>query len=473
METWETFRMSRKEVPRPGLLKLAVAGQITNQQGARGAKLSVRQFQRVKARYRTEGLRGLLHRRRGQPSPRALPSALRARVAALLQSVYRDVNDCQATEKLREVEGLAVSRASVRRIRRALGLPAKHRRRPRQHRGRRTPAPRMGALVLLDGSQFAWLEDRGPTMTLLGAIDDATGTVVALGFRPAEDLHGYVTLLDQLAARHGLPLALYGDRLNVFVRNDSHWSLEEELQGAQHPTHFARILQDLGIGYIPAGSPQAKGRIERLWRTLQDRLVVELRLHGLATLEAAHAFLPAFLADFNRRFAHPAAEPTPAWRRPPPDLANVLSCRYSRTVARDNTVRLGTRWAQIPRGPRGRSYAGCRVEARECLDGRLLVYGQGGVCLALQPWTGPDFVLRPRRAPHPNRRRSPGASRSASDEGGRYLPIPRNGPVSRPTPAASRASRPARPASSHPWRQPYNHHLLDAKGLPVFVKTRG
>ena len=466
--------MSRKEVPRPGLVTLALAGQITNQEGAAGSALTVRQFQRVKARYRTEGLRGLLHRRRGQPSPRALPSALRTRVTELLQSVYRDVNDCHATEKLREVEGLVVSRASVRRIRRALGLPAKHRRRPRQHRGRRTPAPRMGALVLLDGSQFAWLEDRGPTMTLLGAIDDATGTVVALFFRPAEDLHGYGMRLDQLAQRHGLQLTLYGDRLNVFVRNDHHWSLEEELQGAQHPTHFGRILHDLGIGYIPAGSPQAKGRIERLWRTLQDRLVVELRLRDVATLEAANAFLPEFLADFNRRFAHPAAEPTPAWRRPPADLANVLSCRYSRIVARDNTVRLGTRWAQIPRGPRGRSYAGCRVEARECLDGRLLIYGQGDdVCLAMQPWTGPEFILRPRRAPHPASRRSPGAAQSASKKGGRYLPIPRKGAVSRPTPPAPRAPRPARPTPTHPWRRPYNQHLLDAKGLAVYAKTRG
>jgi hypothetical protein len=271
----------------------------------------------------------------------------------------------------------------------------------------------------------------------------------------------------------GLPLAFYGDRLNVFVRNDPHWSLEEELQGAQHPTQFGRILQDLGIGYIPAGSPQAKGRIERLWRTLQDRLVVELRLHGVATLEAATAFLPAFLADFNRRFAHPATDPTPAWRRPPPALATVLSCRYRRTVARDNTVRLGTRWAQIPRGPRGLTYAGCRVEARECLDGRLLIYGQGDVCLAIQPWTSPEFILRPRRAPHPARRRSPGAAQSASKKGGRDLPIPRTGAFSRPTPAAPRAPRPARPAPTHPWRQPYNHHWLDAKGLTVHAKTRG
>lgn len=465
--------MSRKEVPRPGLVKLALAGQITNQQGAAGAHLTVRQFQRVKARYRVEGAAGLLHRRRGQPSPRALGSALRARVAALLQSVYRDVNDCHATEKLREVDGLPVSRASVRRIRQALGLPAKHRRRPRQHRRRRTPSPRMGALVLLDGSQFAWLEDRGPTMTLLGAIDDATSRVVALHFRPAEDLHGYVTLLGQLAAHHGLPLALYGDRLNVFVRNDPHWSLEEELQGAQHPTHFGRILQDLGIGYIPAGSPQAKGRIERLWRTLQDRLVVELRLQGLATFEAANAFLPEFLADYNRRFAHPAADLTPAWRRPPPDLATVLSCRYRRTVARDNTVRLGGRWAQIPRGPHGRSYAGCRVEARECLDGRLLIAGQGGALLAMQPWTGPEFVLRPRRAPSPPRRPSRGAVRRASAEGDRPPPAPPQRASSRPTPAARPAPRQVRPARTHPWRQPYNPHLLDAKRLTVHPKPRG
>ena len=268
--------MSRKEVPRPGLVRLAVAGQITTAQGAQSAHLSIRQFQRLKARYRSEGIPGLRHR-----------------------------------------------------------LPAKHRRRPRPYRRRRSPALRMGALVLLDGSQFAWLETRGPTMTLLGAIDDATGTVVAMVFRPAEDLHGYVTLLAQLATRHGLPLVLYGDRLNVFVRNDRHWSLDEELQGAQHPTQFGRILRELGIGFILAGSPQAKSRIERLWRTLQDRLVVELRLAGVRTPEGATAFLPAFLADFNRRFAHPAAHPTPVWRRPPADFATVLSCRYRRTVATD------------------------------------------------------------------------------------------------------------------------------------------
>lgn len=453
--------MSGKEVRRPGLLKAALAGHVTNTQGAAALHLSLRQFQRLKGRYRAEGAQGLLHRHRGQPSPRRLPADVRARVAELLLTTYQQFNDCHAAEKLREVEGLLVSRASVRRIRRALGLPAKHRRRPRQYRARRTPEARMGSLVQLDGSPFDWLEGRGPRMTLLGAIDDATGTVLALHFRPAEDLHGYATLLEQLGTQYGLPVALYGDRLNVFVRNDPHWTLAEELQGAQHPTHFGHILQDLAIGYIPAGSPQAKGRIERLWRTLQDRLVAELRLRGLATRAAANAFLPEFLADFNRRFARAPADTAAVWRRPPPDFANRLSCRYERMVARDNTVRLGARLFQIPGGRHSRSYAGCRVEVRECLDGRLLVHAAGGVSLGMQAAPGPDFVLTPR---HTTRGHRLGASRTASEEGGRYLPPPRKS-AALPVP---RLPSPRRPAPTHPWRRPYDrkrHLKRQAQGM--------
>lgn len=446
--------MSRKEVPRAGLLKAALAGQVTNAQGAGALHLSIRQFQRLKRRFAREGPRGVLHRSRGQPSPRRLPPDLQQQVATFLTTTYAGFNDCHATEKLREVEGLGLSRESVRRIRRALGLPAKHRRRPRQHRTRRTPEAQMGALVQLDGSPCDWLEGRGPTMTLLGAIDDATGTVLTLHFRPTEDLHGYTTLLHQIGLTSGLPLALYGDRLNVFVRNDAHWSLEEELQGAQHPTHFGRMLQELGIGYIAAGSPQAKGRIERLWRTLQDRLVSELRLRGISTMEAANAFLPAFMEDFNRRFTHAPAEATPAWRRPPRDLDEILSCRYGRTVARDNTVRLGPRWIQIPRGPHGRSSAGCRVDLRECLDGRLLVF-HAGARLASGPALGPDFVLIPRRAPSEERARRLRASRIAVEPGGRHLGMAGNRSAAArlaPPPPVRAASR--RPAPTHPWRRP-------------------
>src|SRR5215471_14393440 len=252
------------------------------------------------------------------------------------------------------------------------------------------------------------------------------------------------------------------------------------------PTHFGRMLQELGIGFIAAQSPQAKGRIERLWGTLQDRLVSELRLRACRTLEQANAFLPEFLASFRQRFARPAAQPSPAWRRPPRTLDRILSCRYRRVVARDNTVRLGPRWLQLPPGPGGRSYAGRRVELRELLDGRLLVFDQGSL-LAAQPAPAPAFVLAPRSDPNrdrPRRPRSPraparpltaalaalaqtlrtprAASAPAASPGerlaatltrdrprGRYVGTPPNGPNAVP------ASTP-RAAPHHPWRTTFS-----------------
>src|SRR3990170_605298 len=431
MNSWETLTMSRKEAPRMGLLKALVARRVTGREVATALAVTVRHVWRLKRRFEAAGAEGLLHRGRGRPSPRRLAARLRQRVVTLLTTTYRDFNDCHATEKLQEVEGLALSRPTVRRLRQALGRPAKRRRRPRQY--------------------LAWLEARGPAMSLHGAIDDATGTVLALHFRPTEDLHGYTTLLRALVTDYGLPLALYGDRLNVFLRNDRHWTLGEQLRGTQDPTHFGRMLQALGIGFIPAGSPQAKGRIERLWQTLQDRLVSELRLRGIATLEAAHAFLPEFLADFNRRFTHAPADATAAWRPAPRDLAAVLSCRYTRVVAHDNTLRLRPRSVQLPRR---RAYTGRRLEVRECLDGRLLVFADGH-CLATQPAPAADFILRPRRGPSSDRRQRLRASQSRVAEGGRYPPTPRKPPLSSRTPAPVAARK---PSPAHPWRHstPYS-----------------
>src|SRR5262245_9444972 len=448
METWETVTMSRKEARRPGVVQLGVTGKITTVAGARALTMTPRQFRRLKARYRTEGVGGLVHRRRGRPSGRGLTAELAARVVALLRTTYRDFNDCHCTEKLRDREGLDVSRSTVRRIRRALGFLPSRRRRPPQHRARRPRHPAMGGLVLIDGSPFDWL-GTGTPLLLLGAIDDATSTLVVLHLRLAEDLHGYLTLLQQLAVRHGLPVTLYGDRLGVFVRNDAHWSLEEELAGAQHPTQFGQVLRDLGIGYIAAHSPQAKGRVERLWATLQDRLVAELRLHGITTLAAAAAFLPVYLAEHNCRFAQAPAEATAAWRPPPRNLADRLACRYTRVVARDNTVRLGPRWVQIPRGPHGRSYAGCRVAVYECLDGRLLVdYHDRRLVTASAPTD--DFVLVPRRAPR--RRPARRATEAAGRDGARGQPHAAS-PRAALAALAAHLRHPGRP---HPWRQTFS-----------------
>src|SRR5262245_20612675 len=389
----ETFTMSRKELPRAGLVAAAIAGRISNREGAEALRMSSRQFQRLKDCFRTGGAPALRHRGRGRLSHRRLPVTTTVHVQALLRDVYTGFNDTHATEKLREIEAIAISRESVRRLRRALGLPAVHRRRPAQHRSRRPREAAAGQLVQLDGSPFDWLEGRGPTMTLLGAIDDATSQVLALHFRPTEDLQGYATVLHQIFTTVGRPVALYGDGVNILVRTDRHWTLEEQLAGVQAPTHLGRVLQDLGIAYVRARCPQGKGRVERLWGTLQDRLVSELRLRRIATRAAANAFLPSFLADFNRRFARPAAA-APVWRRPPRDLDWLLSCRYQRRVARDNTVRLGRRVVRIPRGPAGRSYAGRRVEVRELLDRRVLVFVADHLIAETAAPT--DFILVPR-----------------------------------------------------------------------------
>jgi hypothetical protein len=318
-----------------------------------------------------------------------------------MTTIYVGFNDVHLTEKLTEEHGLAVSRESVRRLRRALGHPAQRTRRAPRARRRRTPAAARGSLVQIDGSLFAWFGAAAPPLMLLGAVDDATTEILALHFRPAEDVHGYATLFHQLFTQHGLPLAVYGDRLNLLVRNDRHWSLEEQLAGTQAPTHLGRILRELGVGYIAARAPQAKGRVERLWETLQDRLVSELRLRRLTTVPAAHAYLPAFIADYNRRFAKPPALPQPVWRRPPKHLPLALSCRYTRVVARDNTVTLGDRWVQLCGG---RSYAGVRIEVRELLDGRLVAMHDDEV-RGLAPAPRGDFVLKPRQAPSADRPR--------------------------------------------------------------------
>ena len=428
--------MSRKEVPRAGLVQAALTGRITNREGARALHLSIRQFQRLKGRARDGGGGALRHQSRGRPSVRRLPAAVSLQVQTLLQDRYAGFNDTHVTEKLREVHGVAISRESVRRLRQALGWAAVHRRRPAQHRARRPREAAAGQLVQLDGSPYDWLQGRGPAMTLLGAIDDATSEVVALHFRPTEDLHGYATLLQQMVVAYGLPVARYGDGVSILVRTDRHWSLAEQLAGTQAPTHIGQVLQDLGIGYVRAHSPQAKGRIERLWETLQDRLVSELRLADVNTREGANALLPGFRVDFNRRFTRPAAAP-PVWRRPPADLALLLGCRYWRVVARDNTIRLGHRLIAVPPGAHHRSFARCRVEVRELLDGRTVVFYDGRL-IAQQPAPA-DFTLVPRHtsraAPRPAPRRSRRPLQVALEELAAVTP---------------------RPPARHPWRASFS-----------------
>lgn len=432
--------MSTKEAQRPGLIRAARDGKITNREGAAALGVSVRQFRRLRRRFEEGGTAALLHRGRGRPSPHRLPETLRSRVVKLMQGQYTGFNDCHLAEVLQECESISISRATLQRLRAELGLEPKRRRRPPRHRRRREREARRGALVLVDASEHRWCEDRCDSFALLGALDDATGEILALLPRPHEDLHGYASLLKELIEQHGLPAALYGDRTNIFVRNDSHWSLEEELAGERNPTQAGRILRELAIGYIPARSPQAKGRIERFWGTLQDRLVSVLRLKKATSIEATRTCLPRFIKDYNHRFAKAPQDPQPAWRPAPRDLLAHLACHYTRVVAKDNTVSLPDRWIQIPRGHGQRSYAGCRVNVAEQLDGRLLIRYQNRLIAEQSCPTG-LFTLVSHSGKKNFRRRT--------------------APEPRPTP---KPRKPTTPPPNHPWKQRCLPQTLHDKG---------
>jgi len=235
-------------------------------------------------------------------------------------------------------------------------------------------------------------------------MDDATGKVLAARFFAFEGSAGYLWLLRQVVERYGIPVSIYQDRHGALHRNDDHWSLEEQLAGRQDSTQVGQALEALGVQSIFALSPQAKGRIERLFGTLQDRLGAELRQAGMRTLEAANSFLPAFLRALNRRYSVSPRQAQKAWRKVPQglDLNRVLSLRYSTTVGNDNAVRLGEIIIDIPVGPRGRSYAKAKIEVRQLLDGSWRVYFQNHL-IARHPSTTLQEPIRAlvRRKPKP------------------------------------------------------------------------
>ena len=303
-----------------------------------------------------------------------MPEPVRARILHLSRTRYAGFNDHHLCEKLREVEGFQLGRETLRRLLRSAGLGSPRQRRAPTHRQRRLCRAREGEMLLLDGSIHHGLEARGPQLTLLGFLDDATRKVPVAEFFPLENAHGYFRLLRSLLRRYGVPLSFYGDRHSVFVRNDDHWSVEEELAGRRQPTQFGRALEQLGVTYIPARSPQAKGRIERLWGTFQDRLTSELRLAGAADLHAANQVLRRFLPDYNRRFGRAPREQDKAWRTAPQELERICCFLHERSVSNDNIVQWDGRRFQIPPQPQRFSFAGARVPIQESLEGKIAIY---------------------------------------------------------------------------------------------------
>jgi transposase len=402
--------MSQKEFQRVKVIENVAGGRLSVREASRLLQLSERQVQRLKRRYRPDSIAWVQHGNRGRSMPWALPVPQKQLILNLARGKYQGFNDSHLAEKLRAEENLAVSRETVRRILRAAKLASPQKRRPRQYRSRRPPRPRLGMMALTDASRHDWLQGRGPELTLIGFQDDATRRILAAHFQlEAENTLGYLRALGSMITTHGVPLSLYRDRHSIFQRNDAHWTLAEQLAGKQSPTQLGRALDQLGIEQIPANSPQAKGRIERAWRTCQDRLVSELRLARATTLPEANAVLDQFCADYNQRFARPATQAASDFRSLPRrfDLSRCLALHYQRVVAADHTVTLGAQSIALPPLPGHRGYAGETVELAHHLDGMLRVYRGDQLLLALPLPLEEHAERRPKLLTSAQKRKTP------------------------------------------------------------------
>ncbi len=373
----EEVTLNRKEQNRVIVLNQIETRRLTVDKAAMLLEVTPRHVWRLLAGYRREGVLAIAHGNRGRQPVNIIEAGLRQQVVELARDKYYGFNQQHFTEKLAAKEGISLSRSTVRRILLTRGMRSPQKRRAPKHRSRRERYPQEGLLLQTDGSPHDWLEGRGPELCLIGAIDDATNDVPYAYFQEQEDTKGYMLMLKDITLKRGIPLALYHDRHSIFeVARDQAASLEEQLAGRKPLTQIGRLLSELGINSIAANSPQAKGRVERLWKTFQDRLTSELRLAGAKTKETANQVLKSFIPEYNQRFRVSARETGSAYRKPAtgfkPD--EYFCYKYPRTVGADNVVRFVNHRLQILPNPDRASYARCKVQVYAGLDGRLAVY---------------------------------------------------------------------------------------------------
>ena len=330
------------------------------------------EIKRLVVRYRAEGAAGLVSRHRGRRPNNQIADALRQEILDLVRSRYADFGPTLACEKLAKLHDHKISVETLRQWMVADDLwKPKARKQARIHQ-RRPRRPCRGELVQIDGSPHDWFEDRGPRCTLIVFIDDATSELMALRFAPAETTQSYMEALRGYLAEHGRPVALYPDKHSIFRVN--HPDREGEL------TQFTRAPRTLDIEPIHANTPQAKGRVERANQTLQDRLVKELRLAGISDIDAANAFLPDFLSNYNQRFAVPPQNPTDAHRpvlHDPQELALIFSPHAHRKLSKNLTLQYKNREYQLTGQGKGYRLRGAQITVCEAFDGSVTLLYQG------------------------------------------------------------------------------------------------
>lgn len=373
--------LNQIEVHRARVLEQVAQHALSLKEAAVIMGVSYRQAKRIQARWCSEGLAGLSHRNRGRAVNHALNPDLATRILALHEEKYKNFNDSHFVEMLKENEGIGISREKVRQLLRAAGRKPKRKRRNKKHHARRPRKDKAGIMMQWDGSPHRWFGPKSHPCCLMSAIDDATSKLLGAIFVPVESSASYLRLLDMVVRRHGVPLSVYQDRHRALVRADDHWSVEEQLLGKQYPTHVGRVLEDLGIRAISAHSPQAKGRVERGFGVMQDRLIAELELHGITDMDQANQWLEEYyIPRHNKRFGKKAAEPGKAFNKIiKRDRYDKIAFAYEAVVSNDNCVRLGGLLIDVPPGGNRQGFAKAKVLVKQHLDGCWTVLRKGEV----------------------------------------------------------------------------------------------
>ena len=388
----ENIELSMKDQNKVRVLSLVMDGQMSFEKGLEILGCSKSTLYLWKKHLQESGPSGLIHQNRGRVHVNRTSEGLTQKIIGLHREKYYDANDTHFTELLAKYEGIKIGRSTVQRILRGSGIKAKRKRRRVKYRTRRARKENLGAMLQLDASYHQWLGPMGPWFTLHGAIDDATNRVW-LHVEERETTHGYYELMRLVFADCGLPLSVYTDRHSIFYPVMEKQYREMQLRGEESKSQFGRAMSELGIKMIKAYTAQAKGRIERKWETLQDRLVVALRLAGITTIGGTKAFIPKFMEDEGLRFTVAAAQTKSVFRRSPRQeiLDDILCRKEFRVVANDHTVSYQGIEYQIPKPKGWRTLAKKTVEVWDRPDGTLKIVYEDKIVLTTKMNTEDAF----------------------------------------------------------------------------------
>jgi transposase len=364
--------MSMKEAKRLHLVRKAIEKRITQAEAAEMTGLCLRQLQRIIRRVRTEGDPGVCHHARGRKPNNQIPEAVKHKAIELCRERYQEFGPTLASEKLLEKNRIKVSVETLRTWLLEAGLPYRKRKK-RPHRQWRERKACRGAMVQLDGSHHDWFEGRGPKCVLMAFVDDATGEVYAR-FYDYEGTLPAMACFKGYIKQYGIPQSVYLDRHSTYKSTVHYQTIEDQLEDRQLMSQFERSLQELGVRVIHAYSPQAKGRVERLFGTFQDRVIKEMRLAGVRNKDEGNAFLQTYLPDYNRRYRVSPAKDTDMHRRfkDHRELDRILSIRSSRALRNDFTIAHDKRLYQIKDNIRAK-----KVTVEERTDGSMRILHNG------------------------------------------------------------------------------------------------